>query len=515
MTRKSNVFYAVLIALASVVTGMVLASRLDLTPSSLARTLNVPAANSSPITGPIDATTFRTIAHEAGPSVVSIRVQGRRPVQAGLEDFFGIPIQPGQSPRGGRRMPQPDDQDREQLVQGAGSGFIIDKTGYILTNNHVVEDADTIEVQLSSMDEFSWLPAKLVGRDTLTDTALIQLTRLPDRGITEAKFGDSSQIQPGDWVMAIGNPFQLSNTVTVGVVSAVGRPYQAASGRWEDMIQTDAAINRGNSGGPLLNIRGEVVGINTMIITDQGSGNVGVGFAVPINRVRDLLPSLREGKVTRGRIGVSVLRTPMSKEDAEDLGLPRPMGAVVSGFSASSSAKAAGVKLNDVIVEFNGKPVKDNNDLVDIVTATTPGSTVPVKLIRDKKTITLNVKVDELDLAAESSNIARAEPRSAPREAPKATGGFGMTIQELGPRERQQLQVPAGRGGAVVVDVQPFGAAGQSGIGAGDVILSVQGVDVKNADAVSAALDAVPSGRSARIVVWRQGEEVLVPVRKR
>ena len=512
VTRKSHLFSAVLIALASVVVGMILASRLDLTPSSLARTLSVPATNSAPISGPIDSTTFRTIAHDAGPAVVSIRIQARRQVQ-GFGDFRGIPMLPDQGPRGRRNMPQPDE-DQEQTVQGAGSGFIIDKAGFILTNNHVVEDADTIEVQLSNMDEFSWLPAKLVGRDPLTDTALIQLTRLPQGGITEAKFGDSSQIQPGDWVMAIGNPFSLSNTVTVGVVSAVGRPYMAASGRWEDMIQTDAAINRGNSGGPLLNIRGEVVGINTMIITDQGSGNVGVGFAVPINRVRDILPSLRDGKVTRGRIGVSVDRLPMTKEDAEDLGLAQPMGARVLRFAEGSSAKAAGMRIGDVITEFNGKSVKDNSALVDLVTATTPGTTVPVKVMRERKAMTLNVRVDELDLAQEAGTTARVEPRSAPREAPKATG-FGMTIQELGARERQQLQVPAGRGGAAVVDVQPFGAAAQSGLAPGDVILSVQGQEVKTADAVSAALDAIPSGRTARIVVWREGEEQLVPVRKR
>ena len=203
------------------------------------------------------------------------------------------------------------------------------------------------------------LPAKLVGRDELTDTALIQLTELPVPPLVASKFGDSDQMAPGDWVMAIGNPFQLSNTVTVGVVSAVGRRHAvSSSAAVEQMIQTDAAINRGNSGGPLLNLRGEVIGINTMIVSDQGGGNVGVGFAVPINTVRDLLPQLREGKVVRGRIGVQVDRRPITAQDAEDLGLPSTSGAEVTQLT-DGPAKAAGVRVGDVIVEYNGRPVQE------------------------------------------------------------------------------------------------------------------------------------------------------------
>jgi S1-C subfamily serine protease len=261
--RKSNLLSGVLIAVVFLAVGMVIASRLDLVPHSLASNVSVPAANSAPLTGPIDATTFRTIAQQAGPAVVSITTTATRQVR-GFGDIFPFEI-----PRGGgngrRGAPQ------QEEVRGSGSGFIIDKAGYILTNNHVIEDASKIEVQLASMRDIEdLLPAKLIGRDALTDTALIQLTELPNTPLTEIKFGDSAQMAPGDWVMAIGNPFTLQNTVTVGVVSAVGRQQIASRSvgggtRVEEMIQTDAAINRGNSGGPLLNIRGEVIGINSAI----------------------------------------------------------------------------------------------------------------------------------------------------------------------------------------------------------------------------------------------------------
>src|SRR5262249_10837020 len=235
-----------------------------------AGTVNVPASNSAPLTGTIDASTFRTIAHNAGPAVVSIVIESTRPVRS-FGDFFGFPDQFG----GGRNRGGQGQGPGEETVQGAGSGFIFDaKGGYILTNNHVVEDAKRIEVYLDTMNEQlepSGLAAKVVGHDELTDTAVIQLTEMPNTPLTEAKFGDSDQLAPGDWVMAIGNPFALSNTVTVGVVSAVGRDTPGAvAQRPQKMIQTDAAINKGNSGGPLLNIRGEVIGINTQIVTDQG-----------------------------------------------------------------------------------------------------------------------------------------------------------------------------------------------------------------------------------------------------
>jgi serine protease Do len=501
-SRKSTVFYGVLIALASLVVGMVIASRLDLTPTSLARSFDVPAANSAPIAGPLDATTFRTIAAQAAPSVVSIRTQSRQQGRS-IEDLFGF----------GRRGQQAP----PEIVQGGGSGFVIDTHGYILTNNHVVEDALNIEVKLADMEDLPtvpWLPAKLVGRDPLTDTALIQLTELPEEPLKPLSFGDSSQLAAGDWVMAVGNPFQLSNTVTVGVVSAVGRPYMASPGRFEDMIQTDAAINRGNSGGPLLNLRGEVIGINTMILSNNPvGGNMGIGFAVPINNVRDILDQLRAGKVVRGRIGVSVDRATLSRADIEDLGLPPTGGALVSDLGEGAGpAKAAGVRVGDVIVEFNGKTVRNSSELVAMVTRTRPGTTVPMKIVRNKKPTTLNVTVEELDLEAETQAAATAN--EGPVGRPTETG-FGMTIEPVTPAIARQLSLPNGRGGAVVSEVEPFSPAQQGGMTRGDVILAVNDRAVSTVDQVGDALEALPSGRTARILVWRGGREVLVRMIKR
>ncbi len=511
--RKSTFFYGVLIAFSSLVVGMVIASRLDLAPRSFANTLNVPATNSAPLTGPLDASTFRTIAHEASPTVVSIRVTTTRYVPE-VSELFGF-----QNPFGRRGQPPAPREPQQQL--GAGSGFIIDAAGYVLTNNHVVEDADSIEVFLVNMTPGldRGFNAKVVGRDSLTDTALLQLTEKPDQPLVASKFGDSSVMAPGDWVMAIGNPFSLNNTVTVGVVSAVGRQNQVASQRYEDFIQTDAAINRGNSGGPLLNIRGEVVGINTMILSDQGGGNVGVGFAIPINTVRDLLPQLRTGKIVRGKIGVSVNRIPMTKQDADDLGLPGIGGAEVMRVDPGP-AKDAGIRVADIIVEFNGKAVKDNSELVSMVTRTAPGTTVPVKIIRNRKPMTLNVKVAELNLEEESPTPTAAAPRPE-REAPRATA-FGMSLLPITPRDQTRLQIPQGTSaGAVVAEVSEFGAAAQAGIIEGDAIRASQGQPLRSVEEVTAALDAVASGRTARITVWRPGragtggQELLIPVRKR
>ena len=242
----------------------------------------------------------------------------------------------------------------------------------IITNNHVVEGATKIEVGFFGDEPDEVYLAKVVGRDQLTDTALIQLTEKPARPLPEARLGDSTQVQPGDWVMAIGNPFNFNFTVSVGVISGLGRPLQVAEQRTEDVFQTDAAINPGNSGGPLLNLRGEVIAINTAIYTDGArSANIGIGFAVPINAMRDILPQLQKGKVVRGRIGVTV--GDISRDALDEFGLKERKGALVSSVLPNSPAGKAGLEPGDVILEFNGKSVKNRNALVAIVMATSPG----------------------------------------------------------------------------------------------------------------------------------------------
>jgi serine protease Do len=369
-SRKTTVFYALLIGVASLAVGMVIASRLDLSPPSLAQqAMTTPASNSAPLSGPVDAGTFRNIAKVVSPSVVNIRTESRQRTQElteffGGDDlferFFGGPPGRGQQPR----------QPREQVAVAAGTGFVISKDGFILTNNHVVEGATKIEVSLFGDDAENTYEAKVVGRDALTDSALIELTQKPSRDLVEVKFGDSSQMAPGDWVMAIGNPFGLAHTVSVGVVSAA-RPQglPISTGRFADVIQTDAAINPGNSGGPLLNVRGEVIGINTAIYADsRAQGNLGIGFAIPINVVRDLLPQLRGGKVTRGVIGVTVQDVPPTA--LAEFGLKDRRGALVGSVTANGAAEKAGLEPGDVIVEFNGKPVQRRDELVSMVVGT-------------------------------------------------------------------------------------------------------------------------------------------------
>ena len=500
VTRKSTFFYGVLIALASLVAGMVLAARLDLSPLSSAGSLAVPATNSAPISGPLDATTFRKIADAASPSVVSIQATSMRRARA-QELPFGFEQFGGRQPRAPQR------------AIAAGSGFIIDKEGFILTNNHVVQDATAIEVKLVGMvDGEPGLPAKLVGRDPLTDSALLQLTRLPEEELVAAKFGDSSQLGPGDWVMAIGNPFRLSNTVTVGIVSAMGRLQQTAlTGRQGEMIQTDAAINQGNSGGPLLNLRGEVVGINTMIASDGSGGFLGIGFAVPINTVAEILPQLHKGKVVRGLIGIGLSPQPVTREDAKDLGLPGTSGATVGSLTSGGPADKAGFRVSDVIVEYNGKPVKDNNHLVGMVTRTPPGTTVPVKIVRAKKQMTINVQIEEFDAERQLA----VENQTAPGTSATPTDtGLDMSITAVTPEIARQLELPAGRGGAVVREVDPTGVAARGGLRPGDLILAVNDSATTSVRQVNQAIDAVQSGRLIRMLVWRESGETLVQIRK-
>ena len=530
-TRKTSAVYTSLIVVASLAVGMVLASRLDLTPASSAQTLSVPPINSAPLTGAIDASTFRNIAKSVTPSVVNIRTEMKAKAQD-LSDFFGggggggnnddlfrrffggPGGQGGQGGQGGGDAPPQggNRQQRPQTTRATGTGFIISKDGFILTNNHVVEDATKIEVSLYGDDE-QYYAAKLVGRDKLTDSALIQLVDQPNHALPEIKFGDSTQMAPGDWVMAIGNPFGYTFTVTVGVISATSRLYRVTDNRDNEMLQTDAAINPGNSGGPLLNIRGEVIGMNTAIITNsQSEGNIGIGFAVPSNTVRDLLPQLRQGKVVRGRIGVQI--SPIPREGFEDFGLKTRAGAIVSQVLPGGAAAKANMEPGDVVVEYNGRPVPNEKDLVKMVTATVPGTTVPVKVLRNKQERTLNVKVDELDLDAETTQPqSRSNAPNVP-EAQQTGAGFGLTLQDLTAQIARRLQLPAGQAGAVITDVDQDSGSAAVGIRPGDVIMQVNGAKVSTAAEAGRELQKVQSGRLARLLLWRDGAQLFVTAKK-
>jgi serine protease Do len=515
-TRKTTLFYAVLIAFASAAVGMVIASQWGLPQASSAQTVNVPPMNSAPLTGPIDATTFRNIAKAQTPMVVYIQTTAKAPRETTefggeefLRRFFG---QPAPSPRGRGRLPDDD----QRLTQGTGTGFIIDKSGLVLTNNHVVEGADDIKVSLfganlSNPNERLYA-AKVIGRDTLTDSALIQLTEIPDAPLPEAKFGDSDQMQPGDWVMAIGNPFGLSHTITVGVISALGRPLGGVAGREQNMLQTDAAINPGNSGGPLLNVRGEVVGINTAIYTDQRSANIGIGFATPINTIRDLLPQLRTGKVTRGVIGISVDRFPIDKATADELGIANGEGALLRAVNRGEPADRAGLKAGDVIVEFNGRPVKNSDALVSLVVSTKPGTSVPVTIVREKQRKTLNVTVAELNLDQEQSRLTTRRNQTDDEPAPT---GLGMDITALTPELARELEIPRERGSVIVTHVERNSAAAAGGVQPNDVILELNRQQVTSVSQASRILQSVEPGKVVLVLVWRNGSENFLTIKKR
>jgi len=515
-TGKTTLFYSFLIMVASLAVGMVIASRLDLTPSSSAQSAAAaaPPMNSAPLSGPVDASTFRNIAKAMSPAVVNIRSTSKQRAQEMteffgggggsnddlLERFFG-----GQQGRPRQQRP------REQETQAAGTGFVINKTlGYILTNNHVVEGATKVEVNFLGEESDVYHEAKIVGRDPLTDSALIQLIDKKS-DLFEVKFGDSSQMQPGDWVMAIGNPFGLAHTVSVGVISATARSFPIADQRFADVLQTDAAINPGNSGGPLLNARGEVVGINTAIYTDsRQAGNIGIGFAIPINSVRELIPQLQTGRVSRGVIGVSV--SPVPADALAEFGLKDRRGALVGAVSKGKPAAKAGIEPGDIILEFNGKPVKNRDELVATVVATKPGATVPVKVLRDKQEKTLSLTVEELDLDEEGNRAAEQQRTSTePDEEPSQ--GFGVTLSVLTPDTAKRLRATDAQG-VLVSDVEQGSPAFRAGMVRGDIITRVNRQPVRTPQEASRALAQVQSGGTAFLLVLRGGQEQFFTVRK-
>ena len=498
--RLATLGSAALIAVTSMAVGMIIASRFDMAPASSAQTqtFEAPPMNSAPLNGPIDAGTFREIARTQASMVVNIRTESTR--AAGRGDFFGGNDQ-------FRRffgLPDPGEEPEEETVPGMGTGFVIDASGLILTNNHVVAEATKIEIHFFGDDEDTAYEARVLGRDPLTDSALLELTEHPEGALSVAKFGDSEQMEPGDWVMAIGNPFGYGHTVTVGVISAVARDYRAVPGRSLDVLQTDAAINPGNSGGPLLNIRGEVIGINTAIVSDRPA-NAGIGFAIPSNVVRELISELRGGRVTRGRIGVQIYD--VEEEDRETLGLTSESGAVVSAVAEDGPAAAAGMLPGDVIVAYDGEPLDDTRDLQGRVVATRPGTTVPVDVVRNGETITLDVTVEQLDLDIE----ARGPEAESPEELRE---GFGMTLRDVTPQVAARLRLPDGTSGALVADVQRRGAAAAGGVQAGDVILSVNRVAVASAADAVRELNAAESGRAAFLLIQRGDTQVFLQVRK-
>lgn len=346
-------------------------------------------------------------------------------------------------------------------LQSLGSGFIIDREGYIITNNHVVEGADAIKVKLSDKEEFD---ATIVGKDKKTDIALIKIT--PPPGLPVVTLGDSDDLKVGEWVMAIGNPFGLDQTVTVGIVSAKWR--KLGIGPYEDFIQTDAAINQGNSGGPLFNTRGEVVGVNTAIFSTSG-GNIGIGFATPINLAKNVVKQLKEkGRVVRGWLGV-VVQT-VTPDLARSFGLEQKEGALVADIDANGPAAAAGIRKGDIIISFNGTPIKEMDQLPLLVAQTPVGSKGDLIIIRDGKKIAKTVEIGEL----------KDEEGTAVEEEADS-GDMGMQLSDITESLARRYDIEE-RSGVLVTYVEPNSPAAQSGIMPGDIITQVNRKDIANLD---------------------------------
>ena len=456
-----------------------------LTPMDVVQAAPETAAPRLSVT-PSGLPSFADLADHVSPAVVHVRVVGvKRASERGHPSFerrrggprnpFGpqFPFPPGfGGPRPHQGVPR----------RSSGSGFIIRNDGLIITNNHVVEGASEIMVSLPDEREYQ---AKILGRDPKTDLAVLKVEAEQDLPV--ANLGDSEDVRVGDWVMAIGNPFGLSNTVTAGIVSAKGRTIGA--GPYDDFIQTDASINPGNSGGPLFNEKGEVVGINTAIF-GNGGGNIGIGFAIPINLAKQLVPDLEtKGHVTRGWLGVTIQK--MTTQLAESLGLDEPHGALVADVTTDSPADKGGLERGDVIVGYDGHTVKENADLPLLVATTKVGTKVPIDVVRDGKTQTLTVEIAELD---------ELEVASGPEAAKR--GKWGLALRELTPEERDRMQLQASEG-VSVAGVRPDSPAADAGVREGDVVLEVNRTPVKTVDELKKAIATVTEDKPLLFLLRR------------
>jgi serine protease Do len=384
-------------------------------------------------------------------------------------------------------------QGQPRTMTSMGSGFVIDAGGVIVTNNHVVEGAEAIEVHFH---DDTVLKAELVGRDPKTDIAVLRVK--PEGGrLPVVAFGDSDGLRVGEWVMAIGNPFGLGGSVSLGIVSARNRDISA--GPYDDYIQTDAAINKGNSGGPLFNLRGDVVGINTAIFSPSG-GSVGIGFAVPASTARNVVDQLlKYGETRRGWLGVKIQS--VTDDIAESMGLDRPRGALIADVTKTGPAEKAGVEAGDVIIEFNGRPVNQMRDLPRIVAETEIGKEVPVKLLRKGKVIDVTVEVGRLEDGEKV--VAQQDGAGA---APAVITVLGMTVTSLTDELRAKYAIDAGVKGAVVTEVAPDGAAADKRLSAGDVITEAGEKEVAGAaDIKTRVEEAEKAGKNSVLLLVAKG----------
>ena len=459
-----------------------------------------PAATAAPVPATRGYPDFADLVEKANPAVVNIRTTekvtvrqgGMVPGMPGLDEeqaeffrrFFGIPL-PTPKQQQPNRKPQQEEQNR-----GVGSGFVIESNGYILTNAHVVEGATTIYVTLPDKREFK---AKLIGADKRTDVALVKIEAT---GLARLPIGDSSKVRVGEWVLAIGSPFGLENTVTAGIVSAKSRD----TGDYLPFIQTDVAVNPGNSGGPLLNTRGEVVGINSQIFSRSG-GYMGISFAIPMDEAMRISNQLRStGKVSRGRIGVAIAE--VSKEVAESLGLNKARGALVRNIEVGAPADKAGLEPGDIILSFNERAIEKSSDLPRIVGDTRPGSKVSLMVWRKGAQKELSITVADMEPA---EKVAAKKQDDEP--ATTTTNALGVGVIDVSDAKRRELSIKTG------VEIQALaedGPLSRAGARVGDVIVRLGDVDIIASKQFEIAVKAVTKNNKSVAVFIRRGDSTLV-----
>jgi serine protease Do len=481
--RQAGTF---LLLAGAVAFGIVLAGALEPGARGLASPAAA-AAESRPVPSSISASglpSFADLAEQVLPAVVSIDAQQiqRTPTmrRRGQENPFDFFFGPRQQPEGGGGEP------REFRSSSGGSGFVVSRDGFVVTNHHVIENATKIRVRL----EERWYEAELKGADPATDLALLKIDA--GRELSVLPLGDSDLLRVGDFVMAIGSPLLLDHTVTVGVVSAKGRSIGLTrDSSFENFIQTDAAINRGNSGGPLVNLRGEVVGIATAM--NWGAENI--GFAVPVNTLQMVLPQLREkGRVSRGYLGVNIQN--LDWERAQAFGLDDPSGALVTTVVPDSPASAAGVRHGDVVVAVDGRRVRETRDLIDYVSAQGPGKKVALELLRGGKKVRVDVQLAERQLADEAAT-------TGPEESSPGIDWLGLDYQDLTPALRQGLRIPDRVEGVVLRAVAASSPLYDEGLASGDVIVEVNGRATPSVGQFEREVASVPSGAYLRFYVQR------------
>lgn len=480
----------------------------------LAAFVQAPAAGTASTSAPaVSLPNFASLVQQQGPAVVNISTKGKRvrvgapgmsPDDPFFEFFrrFGIPGTPGGRGDAPNREAPGGDDDGMRRPGGEGSGFIVSSDGYILTNTHVVDEAEEVTVRLTDRREFI---AKIIGLDKPTDVAVLKIEA---QSLPVVRIGDPSRLRPGEWVLAIGSPFGFDNSATAGIVSATARGLPGGDSNYVNFIQTDVAVNPGNSGGPLFNLAGEVVGINSQIYSRSG-GYMGISFAIPIDvavSVRDQI--IAKGQVSRGKIGVSIQQVDSTL--AESFGLDRPRGALVGGVEIDGPADKAGLRQGDIILSANGRVIERSEELPTVIGQIRPGSEVTLEVWRDRAKRSVKVRVGELEPAGPVvADDQRAEPESS-------ADRLGLVVRDLTSEERGQGGMRDGRGGRTpvpegVLIERAQGAARDAGMQRGDFVLNVNGRSVKTAKEFREAVSK--AGKAVALLVQRGGSQIFIPIR--